>query len=72
VVGFEFYLSGCTSYRCLQQVILAVLQLVIEVNILRREDRDRVSSLPPFNSSPFHPLNERLPSLKSIKTGPVA
>jgi hypothetical protein len=21
VVGFECYLSGCTSYRCLQQVI---------------------------------------------------
>jgi len=21
VVGFEFYLPGCTSYRCLQQVI---------------------------------------------------
>jgi hypothetical protein len=45
VVGFEFYLSGCTSYRCLQQVILVVLQLVIEINILRSEDRDRVSSV---------------------------
>jgi hypothetical protein len=43
-VGFEFYLSGCTSYRCLQKVILAVIQLVIVINILRREDRDRVSS----------------------------
>jgi hypothetical protein len=29
VVGFEFYLSGCTSYRCLQQVILASSKLVI-------------------------------------------
>jgi hypothetical protein len=29
VVGFKFYLSGCTSYRCLQQVILASLKLVI-------------------------------------------
>jgi hypothetical protein len=29
VVGFEFYLSGCTSYRCLKQVILASLKLVI-------------------------------------------
>jgi hypothetical protein len=29
VVGFEFYLPGCTSYRCLQQVILASLKLVI-------------------------------------------
>jgi hypothetical protein len=39
VVGFEFYLSGCTSYRCLQQVILASLKLVIWRLILRREDR---------------------------------
>jgi hypothetical protein len=29
VVGFEFYLSGCTSYHCLQQVILASSKLVI-------------------------------------------
>jgi hypothetical protein len=29
VVGFEFYLSGCTSYCCLQQVILASSKLVI-------------------------------------------
>jgi hypothetical protein len=29
VVDFEFYLSGCTSYRCLQQVILASLKLII-------------------------------------------
>jgi hypothetical protein len=39
VVGFEFYLSGCTIYRCLQQVILASLKLVIWRLILRREDR---------------------------------
>jgi hypothetical protein len=44
VVGIEFYLPGCTSYWCLQQFILAVLQLVILVGIPRREDRDRVSS----------------------------
>jgi hypothetical protein len=36
VVGFEFYLSGCTSYRCLQHVILASLKLVIWRLILRR------------------------------------
>jgi hypothetical protein len=29
VVSFEFYLLGCTSYRCLQQAILASLKLVI-------------------------------------------
>jgi hypothetical protein len=29
VVGFEFYLSGCTSYHWLQQVILAFLKLVV-------------------------------------------
>jgi hypothetical protein len=29
VVGFEFYLSGCISYRCLHLVILASLKLVI-------------------------------------------
>jgi hypothetical protein len=29
VVGFEFYLLGCMSYRCLQQAILASLKLVI-------------------------------------------
>jgi hypothetical protein len=29
VVGFEFYLSCCTSYRSLQQVILASSKLVI-------------------------------------------
>ena len=39
VVGFEFYLSGCTSYRRLQQVILASLKLVIWRLILRCEDR---------------------------------
>jgi hypothetical protein len=39
VVGFEFYLSGCTSYHCLQQVILVSSKLVIWKLILRREDR---------------------------------
>jgi hypothetical protein len=39
VVGFEFYLSGCTSYRYLQQVILASSKLVILRLILHREDR---------------------------------
>jgi hypothetical protein len=37
VVGFKFYLSGCTSYRCLQQVIR---QLIIKVKILHHEDQD--------------------------------
>jgi hypothetical protein len=39
MVGFEFYLSGYTSYRCLQQVIMASLKLVIWRSILRRKDR---------------------------------
>jgi hypothetical protein len=44
VVGFEFYLPGCTSYRCLQQFILAVLHVVILIGIICREDQDWVSS----------------------------
>ena len=42
VVGFEFYLPGCTSYRCLQQVIRLFFSK-LSVYILRREDRDNVS-----------------------------
>jgi hypothetical protein len=38
VFDFEFYLPGCSSYRCLPQFILVVLQLVILIGILRRED----------------------------------
>jgi hypothetical protein len=55
VVGFEFYLSGCTSYRCLQQVILASLKLVIWRLILRREDRAswRINCCHNFNWVPL-------------------
>jgi hypothetical protein len=39
VVGSLCVSLGCTSYRCLQQVI-GCYQLVIKIKILRREDRD--------------------------------